>query len=294
MKISVSSYSFYNKIKSGEMTLEDCIIKAKEMGFEAIEICDFNLDGETVEDKKESAKKMRTVAEKTGIAINAYIVNQSIYRNDAVEFMRGQLDIAKELGAPMMRHDVCRILKKTGEMKSFDLMLPTLAKATRATAEYGAELGIRTCSENHGQLSQDSERMERLFNAVNHDNYGLLIDMGNFMVISEDPAAAFSRLVPYAIHIHVKDVKLRDKAYRGFRWISRGGQFGLAKVVGTGDVPIERCLRALLKAGYDGYLAIENEVQGDCIKNTAKSLKNLKKLLARAEAQVTRAKTQLK
>lgn len=34
MKYAVSSYSFSNLIKSGEMTQLDCIKKAKEMGYE--------------------------------------------------------------------------------------------------------------------------------------------------------------------------------------------------------------------------------------------------------------------
>lgn len=37
MKISVSSYSFQQKLDSRELTQFDCIAKAKEMGFDAIE-----------------------------------------------------------------------------------------------------------------------------------------------------------------------------------------------------------------------------------------------------------------
>lgn len=283
MKISVSSYSFQDKIDAGEMTLYDCITKAKEMGFEAIEICDFNLPGETAEEKKIAAKDVKAFAEKTGLVINGYIVNQAIFRDDAVEFMKGQLDIAKELGATLMRHDVCKVLSKEGDTKSFDLMLPKLIDSTRAVAEYAASLGIRTCSENHGRVSQDSERLERLYNGVNHDNYGILFDMGNFMSIGEDPISAVSRLAPYVIHAHVKDVKLRNKPYRGWRLIARNGAFCAPKVVGDGDVPIEQCIRALMHAGYDGYLAIENEAPGDCVKVMEKGIKRVKKYIANSE-----------
>ena len=37
MKISVSSYSYYQAIRDGRLTLEQTIDKAHEMGFEAIE-----------------------------------------------------------------------------------------------------------------------------------------------------------------------------------------------------------------------------------------------------------------
>ena len=37
MKIGVSSYSFSQYIRAGKMTQFDCVSKAKEMGFDAIE-----------------------------------------------------------------------------------------------------------------------------------------------------------------------------------------------------------------------------------------------------------------
>ena len=40
MKISVSSYSFSQYVRSGKMALIDCIAKAKGMGFDAIEFTD--------------------------------------------------------------------------------------------------------------------------------------------------------------------------------------------------------------------------------------------------------------
>ena len=288
MKISVSSYSYRQYIKDGKMTQFDCVAKAKEMGFDAIEFID--IEGETLEERKENAKKIREEADRLGIEINAYTVSANLYKeteeeSDAeVERLKGQLDIAKILGAKVLRHDLCWELKKTGNAKSFDLMLPELAERARRIADYGEKLGIKTCSENHGRIAQDSERMERTFNAVNHDNYGLLVDMGNFMSIGEDPAMAVSRLAPYAVHVHVKDVKSRTEEFEGYRYISRNGRFNVATVIGTGDVPIEQCLRVLISSGYDGFLTVEYEAPDDCIEGIAKGKANLEAMLERAEA----------
>ena len=57
MKISVSSYSFNQLVKTGEMTLIDCVRKAHEMGFDAIEFID--VKGETQEERLENAKAIR-------------------------------------------------------------------------------------------------------------------------------------------------------------------------------------------------------------------------------------------
>lgn len=287
MKISVSSYSYQQYIRDGKMTQFDCVAKAKEMGFDAIEFID--IEGETYEEKVENAKKIREEADRIGIEINAYTVAANLYKEteeeseQEVERLKGQLDIAKILGAKVLRHDLCWELKKTGNAKSFDLMVPAMAERARAIADYGQSLGIRTCSENHGRIAQDSDRMERMFNAVNHDNYGLLVDIGNFMSIGEDPAAAVSRLAPYAVHVHVKDVKTSTEEFEGYKWISRNGTFNVAAIIGTGSVPIEQCLRALIKCGYDGFLTVEYEAPDDCIEGIEKGKANLEEMLARAE-----------
>ena len=56
MKISVSSYSFHQYIKSGKLTQFDCVAKAKEMGFDAIEFTDIIADG--LDAQKQTAKSL--------------------------------------------------------------------------------------------------------------------------------------------------------------------------------------------------------------------------------------------
>ena len=282
MKISVSSYSFSQYIKLGKMTQFDCISKAKEMGFDAIEF--INIDGENLEEQKNNAKLLKEEADRLEMTINAYTIGSCLY-NDIkeemdveVERLKGQLDVAKILGAAVMRHDVCYTLSKTGNGRSFDLMLPTLAENTRKITEYAMTLGIKTCSENHGIIAQDSDRLERLFNAVNHENYGLLVDMGNFLCVDENPITAVSRVAPYAIHAHAKDVVVRNKP-GAHSYFSRGGNYLSFVPIGEGDVPVEQCMKILKRAGYDGYISIEYEGNDDCIVGIEKCLKNMKKYL---------------
>ncbi len=283
MKLSVSSYSFSQRLGTGEMTYLDCVSKAKEMGFDAIEF--LNMKSETLEDQKKEARALRERAAEVGIEINAYTIGASLYNDsreqmDAeVERLKGQVEVAAELGAKLMRHDVCYTLSKTGNGRSFDLMLPFIADNARRVTEYAQTLGVKTCSENHGLIAQDSDRMERLYNAVNHENYGLLVDMGNFMCVDEDPAAAVSRVAPYAIHVHAKDMARRSKPLAGHRIETRGCNYLRPCALGEGDVPIEQCIRILLKANYDGYLSLEYEGAEDCIEGIEKGLKFLKNIL---------------
>jgi len=285
MKISVSSYSFNQYIKKGLLDHVSVVEKASQMGFKAIEFID--LPGENMEEQLEMAEKIKNKADELGMVINAYTVSANLYweseeENKAeVERLKRQVDVAKVLGAKVMRHDSCWILKKTGNGRSFDLMLPTIAKNAREISDYAQLNGIKTCTENHGYIAQDSDRMERLFNAVNHDNYGLLVDVGNFACADEDSCHAVSRLAPYAIYVHVKDfIKYNDSSQtnkKGFA--TRGMNFLEATAVGTGDIPVKKCIQILKRAEYDGYVSIEYEGSDDCIEGIATGLKNLKEMI---------------
>ena len=290
MKISVSSYSFAQYIRSGKMTQPDCVEKAKELGFDAIEFTDIDGAGD-IEKQKKNAVAIREKADSLGMTINAYTIGACLYKDSAaereaeVQRLCSQLEVAAVLGAGVMRHDVCYSLGTKGASRSFDMMLPYIAEGARKVTEYGEKLGIRTCTENHGYIAQDSDRVERLFNAVAHDNYGLLVDMGNFICADEDPALAVSRVAPYAVHAHVKDMLVRNEPCGTCRAMTRGGKYFCGTVVGEGDIPVKRCLSILKRAGYSGYLSIEFEGAEDCINAISRGLSNLKGFLAELDWQ---------
>lgn len=285
MKLSVSSYSFQQAIKAGKMTQFDTIAAAHEMGLKAIEFIDLTPEygvKPTLDEQKEFAVKLRAEADRLGMEINAYTIGANLFcegvaAKEEILRLQGQLDVAKLLGASVMRHDVCYRLGKEGKSRSFDLMLPTLAENIRAVTTYAEKLGIRTCSENHGYIAQDSDRVERLVNAVAHDNYGILVDMGNFACVDEDSAIAVSRVAPYAFHVHAKDFikhPFATKVVKGFQ--SRGCNYLEGCAIGDGDIPVEQCLAILRRAGYDAYVSIEYEGAADCFEGIRKGIATLR------------------
>ena len=283
MKVSVSSYSFNQYIKAGKLTQFDCIARAKELGFDAIEFTE--LAAPDLEGQKALAKSLRAEADRLGMEIHAYTVGADLYREGKEECERevrrlcDQLDIASILGVRLMRHDVCSKLGKSGNGRSFGLMLPTIAENARRVADYAATLGIRTCTENHGFISQDSYRVEALFNAVAHDNFGLLVDIGNFLCVDEDPASAVSRLAPYAVHVHVKDFKYTTEDDCAGKIYTRGANYIRATALGEGDVPVKQCIAILKRANYEGYLSLEYEGAEDCIAAIKRGLANIRKIV---------------
>lgn len=270
MKISVSSYSFSKHINEGKMTPTEVVKYAYELGFDAVEFAE--VVGETYEEKVENAKFFRAEADKYGIDICALAVGGALYQDTReateaeIERLRGQLELAKILGAPVMRHDIVWKLGE-GVKRSFDLMLPTIAENVRRVTEIAAEMGIKTCTENHGFISQDSDRIERLITAVNHDNFGALVDMGNFSCADDDNALAVSRLANLAFHVHAKDFHKRTFAegHADGYFQTRACNYLKGCTIGDGDVPVAQCLAILKKAGYDGYVTVEYEGYEDCL-----------------------------
>ena len=116
--------------------------------------------------------------------------------------------------------------------------------------------------ENHGFFCQDSDRAEKLLNAVGSENFGLLMDIGNFLCADDDPAKAAGKLAPYAIHVHLKDFFVRSGKLPnpGMGWFcSRSGNYLRGTIVGHGDVPVQQCIRVLKNNGYKGNFSIEFE-----------------------------------
>ena len=292
MEISLSSYSLYHYMRLYKKDIFDAVDKAHEMGFPAMEFIE--IPGTTYEEQAENAKKIREKLDGYNMKVTAFTICADFFL-EGEEFeeefrrLKDQLEIAKILGAPLMRHDAVRKNNMAGidlPIRSFDLALPLMAENMRRVSEYAKTLGIKTCVENHGRLVQDSERLERLFNMVNHDNFGLLVDMGNFLCVDDDPIKAVSRLAPYAIHVHAKDMFF----YSGEGHhpgagsiITRGGNWIRCTVIGQGSVPVKQCLRILKFAGYKGALGLEFEGCEEPIDGITKGYANLKRYLSELE-----------
>ncbi len=280
MKIGVSSYSFSQLIGKGEMTQADCVEKAKELGFDAVEFID--LCPEEGYTKTEYAKLIRERAQKAGIEIAAYTVGARLITDSdeetekEIKAVTEKVDIAEALGVKLMRHDA---YFEQHKYRSFDLSLNELAENIRKVADYAQAKGIKTMVENHGFVCQDSIRIEKLFNAVNHPNFGILCDIGNFLCVDESPAAAVSRIAPYAFHVHIKDFYVHGFDHTSDGCIvTRGCNKIEGAPAGFGDVPVKQCIAILKRAGYNGIFSLEYEGAEECIPSLKKVLSFLRSI----------------
>lgn len=281
MKLTVSTYSFSQALRDGRFkSLLELPAKAAEMGFEGVEIVS------TPEEMFDQAKALRKAAGDAGVAISSACVGADFLSTGVaaqVDQLRKAVDACAIMGAPVLRHDATRgVPPEFPAPRSFASVLPRLAEGYRAVTEYAAGLGVHTSVENHGYFCQDSDRVEALINAVGHPNFGALIDIGNFLCVDEDPVHAVSRLAGLAVHAHAKDFLVKKGGRRpGEGWFStRGGNWLRGTIIGHGQAPVQQCLFALKRAGYDGWLSLEFEGIEDCMLGIRDGKQNLDAMLA--------------
>lgn len=281
MKIGVSSYSFHQAVSAGRMSTYDIVDAAAKMGFEEIDFAVLLGD----DPLEEMCKKLGKQAKDAGIGVSNYAVAADFLNknlDEEVERVKGELRNAVLLGARTLRHDAAWKLPEDGSIRTFRQALPRIAEGCRRVTEYAETLGIRTMTENHGTFVQESARVEALIEAVDHPNFGALVDMGNFMCADEAPEKAVGVMAPLAFHVHAKDFLYKPCTARnpGKGWFgTRGGAFLRGTVIGHGVVPVEACLRILKNAGYDGTVAIEFEGMEPCEEAIALSSENLAALM---------------
>ncbi len=277
MKVCASTYSFGKYNAEG---FEFMINKAAEMGFDGIEIVEGTFQGSS---DIETAKKVKELCEEKGLSVASLCTGADLLYGDPDQTV-GRLcrsaDLTAAYGAKVMRHDVCYGFRGEKTKRGYDDALPKLADGCRRVTEYAREKGVVTCTENHGFFSQDSGRVEKLINAVGDDNFGALVDIGNFMCADEDPCKAVGVMAGYARHVHAKDFYFIsgnsiDPGEGFFR--TRAGNYLKGAIIGHGQANAAQSLGVLKRAGYDGWISVEFEGAEDNLTGLRIGLDNVKR-----------------
>ena len=288
MKTGVSSYSYSKLTRGGSIVFLDVIDLTAEMGFDSIEFS--NLPVKDHSERLEMAADIKRRCADAGLELANFATPADMLKGSdcnldkEVERVKKEILVAKAMGVDKMRHDATFGFNSGDKgARSFDFMLPRIAEGCRRITEFAEEEGIRTMVENHGRYSQDSSRIEALVNAVDHDNFGVLLDVGNFMCVDEDPVDAVGRLIPYAFHVHFKDFHVKNGSTfnPGPGWFyTRYGTYLRGAIVGHGDLPLSQCMNIIKQYGYDGTLSIEFEGLEEPLFAIKTGLANLERLIA--------------
>ena len=287
MKTGVNAYC-YARARSENFTVCDMIDHAKKTGFDGIEFrwADIYDGRDLIESARRTGEKCRE-AGLVVFSLNAGVNFLDNDRNAQIEAGKKFIDCAYFLGSEALRLDTIKgSLSQAGKggMRKF---IELASDGARELADYAGEKGMRLMVENHGQIMQDSIIVEELINRVGRENYGALVDIGNFLCADEDPEKAVGRMARYAMHVHMKDfhVKSGNEVFLpSTGWFgTRGGNYLRGAMLGHGNVPVYQCIKALRSSGYDKAVSLEFEGMESPLQAVEEGYRVMKKVLAMTE-----------
>lgn len=286
MKIGLTSYSMNNYICDMGMPVTEVMKFAKEKGAEHIELVPFGFtlhDDLTGEFNEDLIAEIKAVSAAIDLPLSNYAVLGDLLKVDPiaraaeVERLKRHIDVAAKLGLKTMRHDISSFRRplESNTPIAFEREFPMAVETCRELADYAAQYGITTLVENHGFFVNGSDRVIRLIEAVDRDNFGLLLDTGNFICVDEDTVVAVKKCAPYAKMVHLKDFYIRRadrltgngglfRCDSGCWFSSNSGEYMLrGSILAQGDLDVWSTLRIIRDSGYDGYVSVEFEGMED-------------------------------
>lgn len=268
MKLAVSTYSLSRWRPNDPPRTEEVIEWiSKQEAVKAVEFVSLGRPESDAVDPIKRGQQLAKVAADHGLEVAGYCTGANLLQPkkqqaEVITELKKQVDIAAALGCKTMRHDVAPGFQAYPKFKNqtFNKACEYVAPAIREVADHAATVGVKTTLENHGFFMQGSKRVVKLIKTVKHDNFGLTIDMGNFLCVNEDPTEAVERAAPYAVMAHVKDFHVKPKKKAPAGWIMTPKPVALrGSIVGHGNVDVPKQLKLLKKAGYKSYLSLEFE-----------------------------------
>ncbi len=173
---------------------------------------------------------------------------------DELEALKRHLPQTRKLGSTRMRIVAASMnYAKSPREELIGKVIPLLAEATKAAEEEGVVLAL----ENH--IDFTSREIVRIIEAVGSPNLRVNFDTGNCLRLFEDPVDAATRLAPYTISTHTKDIATRRKGGSpsdNFTWWP-------ACVAGEGVIDMPGVVKALQAGGFDGSLSLEVDLIGE-------------------------------
>ena len=154
------------------------------------------------------------------------------------------IDLAQALGAPYVRVFGNNYVKDVPRAD----MLAHIARGLRELGDYAQPKGVTVLIESHGDFT-DSPSLLELLRQADSLAVQLLWDAHHtFVSGKEQPEDTVRQLGPYIRHTHLKD-SVPAATAGGRRYV----------LTGTGEVPVQRQIEALVKIGYRGFYSFEWE-----------------------------------
>ena len=169
----------------------------------------------------------------------------------------------------------CRVL--SGQRRpglSVDEGVRLAAESIHSCLPYAQERGITLILENHykddfweyPEFAQKMDVFCKLVDAVVHPAFGVNYDPSNTYLAGEDPLELLKRVSQRVVTMHASDRYLVEGTIEDLRK-EEGGALGYAKRLRHGEIgkglnDYDAIFAELKRAGFDGWISIEDGVEG--------------------------------
>lgn len=244
VRIGLNVYSFNQPLRDGAMTLFDAVRFCAGHRIPGIDTTGYYFPGYPAKPPAEFVHRLKREAFLHGVAIfgtgvrNDFSLPDAGARRRETQLVKDWIEVAAALGA-----GVIRVFSGRGvpQGSSFDQVLEWMAPLLRECADWGAKHGVMVGVQNHDDFLKSAAGTIRLVEAVNHEWFGVILDVGSLR--QGDPYEEIARLIPYAV-----SWQLKENVIQG----------------GTEEPTNMHRIRALIDAGgYRGWLPVETLGAGD-------------------------------
>ena len=276
--IILSTYSLWRFKNDDLRDFDKCIDIADEYGFDGVELLLYQLEqNELISHSKMMSYKRHAL--RLGLPLVGMSTHQGFVtpdrqaRRENIDRTIGQLELAYQLGIPVMRVNTGR----WGTSGSFDALManrgiepplegysdedafPWVIEALEACLPTAEKCGVVMALENHWGLGLTPEGILRIVNAVNSPWLQITTDTGNFL---DDPYERLEKIAPQTIFVQAKTY------FGGGEWYSL-------------DLDYPRIGQILRKHDYRGYISLEFEGKEDYRTAIPKSLELMRSAFPR-------------
>ena len=233
--------------------LEHCFQDAKEYGYDYLELWGGRPHASAPDLKAGDIKEVRRLIdqyempvvgytpEHNGYPYN-YMIGSEAQRQDAVDYLKLSLDMAKEMGAGF----VLTSPANGGYLATYEELWPRLEKTIRELGDYAAKLEVKLTVEPltpyESNFFTRANDLAELFRRIDNPWVVGMCDLVPPYVQHESIMAYFDKLGKKMDHMHIIDGEQGTDSHI---------------VPGEGSIPLPELFCELKRAGYDGTATLE-------------------------------------
>ncbi|MGA7128905.1 MAG: sugar phosphate isomerase/epimerase [Chthoniobacterales bacterium] len=255
MKIGASTFIWVSPFSNKTLDLAE---KAREMGFDILEICvedPRTIDAKSILGRLEKNRLETTICGAFGPDRDASSEDASI-RDQAVRYINTCVDIAQQLNSRVVAGPMysavgkTRLLSPSEKEQQWQWAVDSLRKAGDYAGERNVKLALEPLNRFETDFINTAEQGLELVDRIGNSNVGLLLDTFHMNVEEKDSAEAIRKAGAHIFHFHTCE---NDRG-----------------TPGTGQVNWNAVKRALRDVRYEGPAVIEAFNSG--IKEIAKAV----------------------